>query len=145
VRFGTALVLLLAACVAAACGHRDERSGERACGRAVLADWSDGRIDRQHRANCYLAAIDVLPEDLRAYTSAEEDIVRALQASSAGRSRLAPQQEAGTRQLAATPEPLDGTSGSTLDDVPPALMLVGSVAVVLGVAALGAFAARRLR
>jgi hypothetical protein len=51
---------------------------ERACGEAVLTDWADGRIDRTYPEPCYEAAIDVMPEDLRAYTTAKDDIARAL-------------------------------------------------------------------
>jgi hypothetical protein len=49
------------------------------CGEAVVRDWTDGSIDRAYAADCYLAAIDALPEDVRTYTSAEDDITRALQ------------------------------------------------------------------
>ena len=51
---------------------------ERACGKAVLSDWADGRIDRVYPDPCYQAAIDAMPEDLRAYSTAKDDISRAL-------------------------------------------------------------------
>jgi hypothetical protein len=38
-------------------------------------------IDDTYPDSCYLAAIDVLPEDVRAYTSAKDDISRALYSS----------------------------------------------------------------
>jgi hypothetical protein len=77
-----AVVLLL---VATGCGASASAGEDDACGRAVLADWGeDGRIDHEYRDTCYLAAMDTLPEDLRAYTSAREDIVRALQAAGRG-------------------------------------------------------------
>ena len=45
-----------------------------------------GRRDRRDLSGpCYLAAIDDLPEDVRAYTSAKDDISRELQASAGGR------------------------------------------------------------
>ena len=50
-------------------------------GKLSLADWADGRIDRTYPAPCYLAAIDALPEDVRAYTTAKDDISRALSTS----------------------------------------------------------------
>lgn len=57
-------------------------AAERKCATAVAADWAvDGRVDRRYPASCYHAAIDSLPEDLRAYSSAEDDIRRALQSS----------------------------------------------------------------
>ena len=68
------------------CGSPSSEGADAACGRDVLVDWrDDGRIEGDYRETCYLAAMDRLPEDLRAYTSAREDIARALQ--SAGRRR----------------------------------------------------------
>jgi len=82
-RYALVLVLLLAG---TGCGSSSSAREQEACGSAVLADWGeDGRIDGAYPETCYLAAIDSLPEDLRAYTSARDDIARALQ--SAGRSR----------------------------------------------------------
>ena len=52
---------------------------------AVLTDWSDGGIDETYPGSCYLAAIEELPEDVLAYTSAQDDISRELQASRGGR------------------------------------------------------------
>jgi hypothetical protein len=68
------------AAVLAGCGPFDHPGAERACGQAVLADWADGRIDKTYPDPCYEAAIDVMPEDLRAYTTAKDDISRALYA-----------------------------------------------------------------
>jgi hypothetical protein len=48
------------------------------CGEAVILDWSDGRIDRTYAPACYRDALARLPEDLRAYSTAPEDIQRAL-------------------------------------------------------------------
>jgi hypothetical protein len=64
----------------AGCGPFGDPAAETSCGRAVLADWTDGRIDKSYPDPCYRAAIDVMPEDLRAYTTAKDDISRALYA-----------------------------------------------------------------
>ena len=48
------------------------------CGEAVLVDWSDGSLDRVYSVACYRDALARLPEDLRAYSTAPEDIERAL-------------------------------------------------------------------
>jgi hypothetical protein len=49
------------------------------CATALIQDWSDnGRIDRVYAPSCYPAAIAALPEDVRAYGTAAEDIERAL-------------------------------------------------------------------
>jgi hypothetical protein len=74
-----ALALGVVAATAAGCGAwGGQPQVERACGKAVLTDWADGRLDRAYPAPCYEAAIEVMPEDLRAYTTAKDDIARAL-------------------------------------------------------------------
>jgi hypothetical protein len=51
------------------------------CGDAVVADWRDnGRIDGVYAPRCYRAAVNALPEDVLVYSSAQNDITRALQA-----------------------------------------------------------------
>jgi hypothetical protein len=62
----------------AGCGPFGQPRAERACGQDVLSDWADGRIDGTYPDPCYEAAIDEMPEDLRAYSTAEDDISRAL-------------------------------------------------------------------
>ena len=63
-------------------GTMDATAGSP-CVEAVMLDWAnDGRIDRAYPATCYYAAIDSLPEDLRVYSSAQDDLRRALQSSS---------------------------------------------------------------
>ena len=84
-RVGTAFAVGVMLLAAVGCGASGEPQAERACGKAVLTDWADGRIDATYPAPCYLAAIAGLPEDVRAYTSAKDDIARELQASRGGR------------------------------------------------------------
>src|SRR5688500_18918597 len=50
------------------------------CGKKVIDDWFDGRIDGTYALHCYDDAIEQLPRDVRDYSSAKEDIERALQA-----------------------------------------------------------------
>lgn len=51
-----------------------------ACWHSVLQDWSaDGRIDRAYAFTCYTRAVQHLPEDLKAYSSAATDIESAQQ------------------------------------------------------------------
>ena len=55
------------------------------CGRAVIDDWYDnGRVDGTYALHCYDDAIDILPRDVRDYSSAKDDIQRALQARKRG-------------------------------------------------------------
>jgi hypothetical protein len=48
------------------------------CAQRVISDWRDGRITGAYSPACLRAALRNLPEDLRVYGSAEEDITRAL-------------------------------------------------------------------
>jgi hypothetical protein len=60
--------------------------GTSACWKRVVSDWAaDEVLDRSYPTTCYRDAILKLPEDLRAYSSAPEDIQRALQLSLARR------------------------------------------------------------
>jgi len=50
-----------------------------ACRDRVIADWSDnGRVDKTYPLACYRDAVTHLPEDLRTYSSAPDDIRQAL-------------------------------------------------------------------
>ena len=53
-------------------------SSQSACWRAVVADWSNGGIDHAHALRCYRSALHNLPNDIRTYTTAEDDIRRQL-------------------------------------------------------------------
>ena len=78
-----------------------------ACGRQVIDDWyDDGRVDGTYAFHCYDDAIEILPRDVRDYSSAKEDIQRALQA------KLRKQPRAGRddRSLARRRGPGSGTA-----------------------------------
>ena len=51
------------------------------CWKQVINDWYDGRIDKVYPAHCYSEAIAHLPEDVETYSSARDEINRALYAS----------------------------------------------------------------
>jgi hypothetical protein len=51
------------------------------CWKRLINDWYDGRIDEAYPVRCYRQAIKKLPEDVKAYSSAREDIQRALLAA----------------------------------------------------------------
>ena len=72
------MVALVVVCAVVAALLRPA-SGEAgpACAEAVLDDWTRGVLDSSYSPACYQAAIDALPEDLRAYTTAADDIRRA--------------------------------------------------------------------
>jgi hypothetical protein len=49
------------------------------CWMALLNDWYDGRIDNTYPLHCYSDALTHLPADVQTYSSAHDDILRALQ------------------------------------------------------------------
>ena len=52
----------------------------KTCAQKVIDDWSDnGHVDSLYPVHCYREAIAALPEDAAAYSSAADDIRRALQ------------------------------------------------------------------
>jgi hypothetical protein len=56
-------------------------SEELTCADTVLVDWNNGRLGSQYASECYRDALEGLPEDARLYTTAPEEIKRALRAS----------------------------------------------------------------
>jgi len=49
-----------------------------ACWKRLINDWYDGTIDKTYPTPCYRQAIEHLPTDVRLYSSARDDILRAL-------------------------------------------------------------------
>lgn len=72
------------------------------CADAVLDDWTRGTLGSGYSPDCYGAAIDALPEDLRAYTTAADDITRAAIAANRNADEAATGSQS-ERQLADTP------------------------------------------
>jgi hypothetical protein len=126
------------------------------CWKALINDWYDGRIDETYPTGCYTEAIQHLPQDVDTYSSAKDDIQRALLAS--------------LRQNRGDPVTYDGTSGnggpsagadtgspsilyrwiewlgpSNADAVPLPLLILAGVAFLLLAAAGGSFVNRRLQ
>jgi cobalamin biosynthesis Mg chelatase CobN len=54
------------------------------CWKRLLNDWYDGHIDKVYPIACYHQAIAHLPTDVQVYSSARDDIQRALQRAIAG-------------------------------------------------------------
>ena len=107
-----------------------------ACAEAVLDDWTAGTLDSSHSPECYEAAIDALPEDLRAYTTAADDITRAeITASRAADENVAPRRLAG--------EPVAGDD--SLRAFPTEVVVLGAVLAVLVSGGLAAALVRRRR
>jgi hypothetical protein len=53
------------------------------CWQTLLTDWYDGRIDNTYPLHCYTDALKHLPPDVQTYSSAHDDILRALQSAKA--------------------------------------------------------------
>ncbi|HEX6700501.1 MAG TPA: hypothetical protein VF101_07195 [Gaiellaceae bacterium] len=73
--------LVLVAALMAAATVALPAAGATSCGRRVVDDWFDGRIDRTYKPHCYRDALRLLPPDARAYTNAAGDIERAMLAA----------------------------------------------------------------
>jgi hypothetical protein len=95
------LVATLAAALAAVLASpapADAAAGSK-CAKEVIADWYDnGRVDKIYPQHCYREAIKILPVDVRDYSSARDDILRALAYAQQGK-----------------PDPGDGSSGDPSD------------------------------
>jgi hypothetical protein len=114
------------------------------CWKVLLNDWYDGRIDGTYPRHCYSDALKHLPADVSTYSSAHDDILRALQ------SAIAKQKKAGHSVGANTPivpptSPTDTTpsgrqQGSGIADklspgspssLPVPLLILGGLALIL--------------
>jgi uncharacterized membrane protein YgcG len=51
------------------------------CWKLLLNDWYDGRIEKTYSVHCYRDALKHLPADVQTYSSAHDDILRALQSA----------------------------------------------------------------
>lgn len=74
-RLTTSFVALATALVFASSAAGGTTSTD--CANAVLRDWTKGTLGPGYALGCYDEALDALPEDLRAYTTAADDITRA--------------------------------------------------------------------
>lgn len=146
----------------------------RDCGDDVVGDWYDnGRVDKLYPLHCYDDAIDGLPVDVVDYSSAKEDIQRALQLAIRG--KLVPKKdthdptpggadngESGGKGGTGTgPTPGDDGSGGSKDgvfndvlgkagsddasSVPIPLLVLGSIALLLVLAGSAGYVVRRVQ
>ena len=102
-----------------------------ACAQLVIDDWSKGGLDHAHSARCYRAALAALPEDTRIYSSAPDDIRRAL-AADVTRESKAVRKVASVDQTRTAAAP---TGEKTSDAIPAPALLATSLALFLVVVA----------
>jgi hypothetical protein len=85
------------------------------CWKALLTDWYDGRIDSTYPIHCYQDALHHLPADVQTYSSAHDDIFRALQSAKA---RLKKENKTATPTTPVPPEPGGTTTTPTSHTTP---------------------------
>jgi hypothetical protein len=127
------------------------------CGKAVLKAWDENRLDSSFAPVCYRKALQDLPEDIRIYSSAQDDINRALIASVARHSTVRRSTQAGAvkgivRTLAGTAQPnavrkraVAAAADPKANTVPLTVVISAAGALVLVGAAGISVVARRLR
>ena len=125
-------VLLVAFAAASLVGA--PAAGAANCGTAVLKDWADGKLDRAYPVRCYQDALDAMPEDMRSYTSAPDDIKRAL---------LARVRATRMHHGALHDRPRHVTAGTT--GIPLPLIVIAAIGLVLLLAGSTGVLGRRFR
>jgi hypothetical protein len=129
------------------------------CWKQVLNDWSNGRPIKVYPLHCYRDAIKNLPEDLRDYSSAADDIQAALQAQigkRTGRSLQSngggtgPSGKSGQSLKAGPPQSayrraIDNLGTSNADSLPIPLLVLASLGGFLLALAAAMTATKRIR
>jgi hypothetical protein len=77
------LLVVAAALAGAFVAHPAPAAAASPCWKVLLNDWYDGRIDHTYPVHCYQDALKHLPADVQTYSSAHDDIQRALQSAEA--------------------------------------------------------------
>src|SRR5947208_330972 len=81
-----AALVAAALIVALGVGHPATAAAAPSCWKVLINDWyKDGRVDKVYPKHCYRDAIRHLPEDVTQYSSARDDIERALQTAITGK------------------------------------------------------------
>ena len=101
---------LVAVALVAAFAHPAPAAAATPCWKALLNDWYDGRIDKTYAVHCYNDALKHLPADVQTYSSAHDDIQRALQ------SAIARERRSGHKVSANSPVPPPKAPSGTVTD-----------------------------
>jgi len=114
-------VLVLVVTLVALLAFASPAAAAKSCGRAVIDDWyDDGRVDGTYALHCYDDAIEILPRDVRDYSSAKEDIQRALTNAKRGQPAPPAQTDPTPSGGSTTPEdPEDEPGGTGTTGGPP--------------------------
>jgi hypothetical protein len=132
---GGLLLVVLAALIGFA---SPARGAGMPCWQRLVEDWADGRIEASYPVGCYRQALARLPEDLRVYSTAGDDIQAAL-------ARKISRAGSGARALAVSPQSI-GHAG-TGAGFPASAVIVASIlgGALIGLVGLPAARARRTR
>jgi hypothetical protein len=148
--------LALTLCLSAlTLGAAAPASAATPCWKALINDWYDGRIDFTYPPACYTEAIQHLPQDVDTYSSAKDDIQRALYAVLRQDRNTKPTYDP-TAAAAAGGSSGGGSKGilyraiewlgpSNAGSVPLPLLILAGVAFLLLAAAGGSFVNRRFQ
>ena len=129
------------------------------CWKTLINDWYDGRIDKTYAVPCYREAINHLPADVDNYSSARDDIQRALQVRIAEKKGIAiPPSTSGGAGPSSTGKGGGRNPGSggidkiakeigpkNATSVPIPLIVLAAIAGLLLAAGSAGFVARRIR
>jgi hypothetical protein len=136
------------------------------CWKVLLNDWYDGRIDGSYPRHCYNDALKHLPADVSTYSSAHDDILRALQSATAkqatGGKKVGPntvikpapggKTGGGSGPDAVTPpgrKPgpglVDKLNPSSPSSLPVPLLILGGLALLLVAAGAAGLVAKRIQ
>ena len=167
-------MLALVGLILAALTVAGPAAGASTCAKRVIDDWYDnGRVDGTYPVHCYDDAIDALPRDVRDYSSAKDDIQRALQARLRGEDAPPatndPSPDSGSDEEDGTPGAGGGGDGDTgtvthqgqegggpealgsevdtaaSDSVPVPLLVLAGLALLLVAAGSAGYLVRRLQ
>ena len=143
--------MLIVALAAAALAAPTTAGAAGGCGTAVLKAWAGGKLDRPYPVRCYQDALDAMPEDMRSYTTAPDDIRRALLARLRVTRTHHGQPGARRRAVASAPratarEALSAAGVTTrATGIPLPLVVLAAIGLVLLLGGSGALLSRRVR
>jgi hypothetical protein len=127
------------------------------CWKALINDWYDGRIDETYPRHCYSEAIAHLPRDVDTYSSAKDDIERALldsirnneqptydESTGAG-GTAGPSTGGGEGSKSVITRAIEWLGPSNADAIPLPLLILAALAFLLLAAAGGSVLSRKLQ
>lgn len=169
-RLLTLTLVLAAVVVGVGATAAPSAAATKPCWKRLINDWYDGRIDQTYPARCYRDALRNLPEDVDAYSTARDDIERALLSAARRKggpldpddpippgpgNENGPKADGEDDGQPAPPLPggsdggnggiLDAFRPSSADEIPVPLLVLGGLAVVLIGAAAASFVARKIQ